>query len=161
GPRREPASAGAGLGAPARPRAGAGRGGGGGRPPHPGGIREALRRQDPRRRGRGHERADPPPPPRGLPLRRARRLTPRQRERRVVDVVGPICESGDFLARGRELALPEEGELLAVRTAGAYGFTMASNYNARRRPAEALVDGDAVHLVRLRETLDDLVRGER
>jgi len=82
------------------------------------------------------------------------------RERRVVDVVGPICESGDFLAREREIALPEPGELLAVRTAGAYGFAMASNYNARRRPAEALVDGAEVHLVRRRETLEDLVRGE-
>jgi diaminopimelate decarboxylase len=78
----------------------------------------------------------------------------------LVDVVGPICESGDFLAKGREIPLPEPGDLLAVKTAGAYGFTMASNYNARRRPAEALVDGDRVHLVRRRETLDDLVRGE-
>ena len=59
----------------------------------------------------------------------------------VVDVVGPICESGDFLALARRLELPEPGELLAVRTAGAYGFAMASNYNARRRPAEALVEG--------------------
>jgi diaminopimelate decarboxylase len=78
----------------------------------------------------------------------------------VVDVVGPICESGDFLAKNRELPLPEPGDLLAVKTAGAYGFTMASNYNARRRPAEALVDGADVHLVRRRETLDDLIRGE-
>ena len=77
-----------------------------------------------------------------------------------VDVVGPICESGDFLAKDREIPLPEPGDLLAVKTAGAYGFTMASNYNARRRPAEALVDGDHVHLVRRRETLDDLIRGE-
>jgi diaminopimelate decarboxylase len=81
-------------------------------------------------------------------------------ERRVVDVVGPICESGDFLAKGRELAMPHLGDLLAVRTAGAYGFAMASNYNGRRRPAEALVEGDVVHLVRQRETLEDLVRGE-
>jgi diaminopimelate decarboxylase len=81
-------------------------------------------------------------------------------ETRVVDVVGPICESGDFLARNRELAMPGLGDLLAVRTAGAYGFAMASNYNGRRRPAEALVEGDVVHLVRQRETLDDLVRGE-
>lgn len=82
------------------------------------------------------------------------------REVAVVDVVGPICESGDFLARGRRIRLPEPGELLAVRTAGAYGFTMASNYNARRRPAEALVDGEEAYLVRRRETLEDLVRGE-
>ncbi len=78
----------------------------------------------------------------------------------VVDVVGPICETGDFLARERHLALPEPGDLLAVHTAGAYGFAMASNYNARRRPAEAVVEGDQVHLVRARETLEDLVRGE-
>lgn len=77
-----------------------------------------------------------------------------------VDVVGPICESGDFLALGRSIALPESGELLAVRTAGAYGFTMSSNYNARRRPAEVLVEGARAHLVRTRETLEDLVRGE-
>ena len=78
----------------------------------------------------------------------------------VVDVVGPICESGDFLAQARSLELPEPGELLAVRTAGAHGFAMASNYNARRRPAEVLVEGNRVHLVRRRETIEDLVRGE-
>ena len=77
-----------------------------------------------------------------------------------VDLVGPICESGDFLARDRELAVPEPGELLAVRTAGAYGFSMASNYNARRRPAEVVVDGTRVHLARPRESYSDLVRGE-
>ena len=82
------------------------------------------------------------------------------RNTEVVDVVGPICESGDFLAQARSLELPEPGELLAVRTAGAYGFAMASNYNARRRPAEVLVEGDRVHLVRRRETIEDLVRGE-
>jgi diaminopimelate decarboxylase len=87
-------------------------------------------------------------------------VMPGPRRVEVVDVVGPICESGDFLARARPLELPEPGELLAVRTAGAYGFAMASNYNARRRPAEALVDGDEVHIVRRRETLEDLVRGE-
>jgi diaminopimelate decarboxylase len=77
-----------------------------------------------------------------------------------VDGVGPICETGDFLARDRALDVPEPGELLAVRTAGAYGFAMASNYNARRRPAECMVDGDRVTLVRRRETLEDLIRGE-
>lgn len=77
-----------------------------------------------------------------------------------VDVVGPACETGDFLARGRELPVPEPGELLAVEATGAYGFTMASNYNARRRPAEVLVEDARAHLVRRRETLDDLVRGE-
>lgn len=79
---------------------------------------------------------------------------------RRVDLVGPICESGDFLARDREIPLPEPGDLLAVGTAGAYGFSMASNYNARRRPAEVLVEGDQVHLVRRREELADLIRGE-
>ena len=79
----------------------------------------------------------------------------------VVDVVGPICESGDFLALDRELPLPDEGDLLAVHTVGAYGFTMASNYNSRRRAAEVVVDGSDVVLARRRETLDDLIRGER
>lgn len=80
--------------------------------------------------------------------------------RESVDVVGPACETGDFLARDRELPMPEPGDLLAVESAGAYGFTMASNYNARRRPAEVLVEDGTPHLVRRRETLDDLIRGE-
>jgi diaminopimelate decarboxylase len=78
----------------------------------------------------------------------------------TVDVVGPICETGDFLALDRGLDVPEPGELLVVRTAGAYGFSMASNYNGRRRPAECMVDGDQVILIRRRETLEDLIRGE-
>ena len=86
--------------------------------------------------------------------------TPGSRDVEVVDVVGPICESGDFLALARSMELPEPGDLLAVRTAGAYGFAMASNYNARRRPAEVLVEGDRVHVARRRETIEDLVRGE-
>ncbi len=77
-----------------------------------------------------------------------------------VDVVGPVCETGDFLARGRPLPLPRPGELLAVGTAGAYGFAMASNYNSRLRPAEVLVEDGRALLVRRRETLDELVRGE-
>ncbi len=81
-------------------------------------------------------------------------------EVRTVDVVGPICESGDFLAQDRALPLPEPGDLLAVRTSGAYGFTMALNYNGRLRPPEVMVEGDQVHLIRHRENLDDLVRGE-
>jgi diaminopimelate decarboxylase len=91
-------------------------------------------------------------------IQRADERVPRPND--VVDVVGPICESGDFLARERPLDVPEPGELLAVRTAGAYGFSMASNYNARRRPAEAMVDGSEVTLIRRRETLEDLIRGE-
>jgi diaminopimelate decarboxylase len=84
--------------------------------------------------------------------------TPRTEE--PVDVVGPICETGDFLARDRVMEVPEQGELLAVRTVGAYGFSMASNYNGRLRPAECLVDGGDVRLIRRRETLEDLIRGE-
>ncbi len=81
-------------------------------------------------------------------------------ETRRYDVVGPVCETGDFLGKARELALAE-GDLLAVRGAGAYGFVMSSNYNTRPRAAEVLVDGDRAHLVRARETLDDLLRGEQ
>lgn len=78
----------------------------------------------------------------------------------VVDVVGPVCESADVLARRRKLPPLAEGDLLAVRTAGAYGMAMASQYNGRPRPAEVLVDGDSYRVVRERETLADLVRGE-
>jgi diaminopimelate decarboxylase len=74
---------------------------------------------------------------------------------RTYDVVGPVCESGDWLARSRILAL-EEGDLLAIMSAGAYGMTMASNYNTRPRAAEVMVDGDKVHLVRERETVSNL-----
>jgi diaminopimelate decarboxylase len=80
--------------------------------------------------------------------------------KQTVDVVGPICESGDFLARDRELPEVRTGEYLAVMSAGAYGFTMASNYNSRPRPAEVLVKGDAFRVVRNRETWEDLIRGE-
>ncbi|HWO87689.1 MAG TPA: diaminopimelate decarboxylase, partial [Gemmatimonadales bacterium] len=82
------------------------------------------------------------------------------RRRVVYDVVGPICESGDFLALDRELPEVRRGDLLAIQNAGAYGFTMASTYNARPRPAELLVDEGRWAVVRQRETLDDLVRGE-
>jgi diaminopimelate decarboxylase len=75
------------------------------------------------------------------------------------DLVGPVCESGDWLARDRPLPLAE-GDLLAFRTAGAYGFAMSSNYNSRPRAAEVLVDGAQMHLTRARETFEDLVRGE-
>jgi diaminopimelate decarboxylase len=78
----------------------------------------------------------------------------------VADVVGPICESGDFFARDREMANVLPGDLLAVRNAGAYGFTQASNYNARPRGCEVLVDGAEWKVVRKRETFEDLVRGE-
>jgi diaminopimelate decarboxylase len=77
-----------------------------------------------------------------------------------VDVVGPICETGDFLALDRPMPVPEQGDLLAVRTSGAYGFAMASNYNGRPRPPEVIVDGADVQLARRRETYEDLIRGE-
>ncbi|MBS0601585.1 MAG: diaminopimelate decarboxylase [Proteobacteria bacterium] len=82
-----------------------------------------------------------------------------ERAQQRYDVVGPICETGDFLGKDRELAVAE-GDLLAVRSAGAYGFTMSSNYNARPRAAEVLVDGSEVHLVRARESLASLYAGE-
>ena len=81
----------------------------------------------------------------------------RPEERQTVDIVGPICESGDFIARDREIVLPREGDLLAVMSAGAYGSSMASNYNSRPRGPEVMVDGAAARLVTRRETYDDLV----
>ena len=81
-------------------------------------------------------------------------------EKELVDVVGPICESGDFLAQNREIAPVKEGDLLAVMSAGAYGFVMASNYNTRPLPAEILVTDDTAKVVRKRQTLDDLLAGE-
>ena len=86
-------------------------------------------------------------------------VTPRTSEARASDIVGPICETGDFLAKDRELAL-EEGDLLAVHSAGAYGFVMSSNYNTRGRTAEVLVDGDQAFEVRRRETVAELFAGE-
>jgi diaminopimelate decarboxylase len=80
--------------------------------------------------------------------------------REPVDVVGPVCESGDFFAQDRELPKVGEGDLLAVMSAGAYGFAMASNYNSRPFPAEVLVEGDRARLIRRRQTMDDLVSGE-
>jgi diaminopimelate decarboxylase len=80
--------------------------------------------------------------------------------RETVDVVGPICESGDFLARDRELPVVRPGEYLAAMSAGAYGFTMASNYNSRPRLPEVLVNGKDYFVIRRRETWDDLIRGE-
>jgi diaminopimelate decarboxylase len=77
-----------------------------------------------------------------------------------MDVVGPICESGDFFARDRELPVVEEGELLAIMDVGAYGMVLASNYNSRPRPAEVLLDGKSVRVIRRRETVADLLRAE-
>ena len=78
----------------------------------------------------------------------------------VADVVGPICESGDFFAKDREIARPRRNDLLAIMSAGAYGFTMASNYNSHPKPPEVLVDGDQYYVVRKRETMEDLINGE-
>jgi len=83
-----------------------------------------------------------------------------KREPETVSVVGPICESGDFLALDRKLPTVAPGEVLAVLGTGAYGFVMSSTYNQRPRPPEVVVDGDRYYVARQRETLDDLVRGE-
>ena len=82
------------------------------------------------------------------------------RAKQQVDIVGPVCESGDFLAKDRLLAAVKPGELMAVMSAGAYGFVMASNYNSRPRVPEVLVKGGEIHVIRARETYDDLIKGE-
>ena len=79
---------------------------------------------------------------------------------RDADLVGPICESGDFLARGRRLPAFEQGDLAALASAGAYGFVMSSNYNSRPRAAEVLVEGGQARIIRERESYADLIRGE-
>jgi diaminopimelate decarboxylase len=78
----------------------------------------------------------------------------------TADVVGPVCESGDFLAKDREVANAVPGDFLAICTAGAYGFVQASNYNSRPKPPEILVEGSAWRVARARESMDDLIRGE-
>ena len=87
-------------------------------------------------------------------------VTAKEGEEYVADVVGPICETGDFLAKDRRIIKPERGDLLAVMSAGAYGFTMSSNYNSRPRAAEVMVSGDKFQVVRRRETWEDLMDGE-
>jgi diaminopimelate decarboxylase len=94
-----------------------------------------------------------------VPAMRSVDLVPQDAE--TVDVVGPICESGDYLAKGRTLPPTKRGDLLAVFTAGAYGFAMSSNYNNRPRVPEVLVDGNTYKVIRKRETLEDLVALER
>jgi diaminopimelate decarboxylase len=89
-----------------------------------------------------------------------RRVAPSAAVARRYEIVGPVCETGDFLARDRELAL-NEGDLLAIMSAGAYGMSMSSNYNSRARAAEVMVDGGAMHLVREREQIGQLFAGER
>ncbi|MEM7401946.1 MAG: diaminopimelate decarboxylase, partial [Pseudomonadota bacterium] len=75
------------------------------------------------------------------------------------DVVGPVCETGDFLGKARDLSIQEDS-VLAVHAAGAYGSVMSSNYNTRQRAAEVLVDGDQAHLIRMRETFDQMLANE-
>jgi diaminopimelate decarboxylase len=82
-------------------------------------------------------------------------------ESEVVDVVGPVCETGDFFARDRELPELAEGDLVAVLDTGAYGLALASNYNSRPKPAEVLVDGSKAKVIRRRETYKDLMAPER
>lgn len=91
------------------------------------------------------------------------RIVPIQKKEAVeitADVVGPICESGDFLAKERKISKPDPGDYLAAMSAGAYGFTMSSNYNSRPRSAEIMVEGDQYHIIRKRESYEDLIRGE-
>lgn len=90
-----------------------------------------------------------------LPVRKTRSKILKQ------DIVGPICETGDFFAHGRSLPLLEKGELIAVMSAGAYGFSMSSNYNSRKRAAEVLVNGGEYHVIRKRETDKDIIRSEQ
>ncbi|MBV6500539.1 MAG: Diaminopimelate decarboxylase [Prosthecobacter sp.] len=79
----------------------------------------------------------------------------------LADIVGPICETGDYLAQNREVAPVKAGDFIAAMSAGAYGFSMASNYNTRPMPAEILVDGDQAHVARERQTLEDVLKGEK
>ncbi|MEX2579188.1 MAG: diaminopimelate decarboxylase [Verrucomicrobiales bacterium] len=85
---------------------------------------------------------------------------PASEKTETVDIVGPVCESGDFFAQDRDLPVLEKGDRIALLSAGAYGFVMASNYNSRPFPAEILVDGETAHVIRARQTYDDLVAGE-
>jgi diaminopimelate decarboxylase len=83
------------------------------------------------------------------------------REEIVADVVGPLCESSDFLAKGRKIPNLLSGELIAIMSAGAYGFSMSTNYNSRPRIAEVLVRDDQMFVIRQREDYEDLIRGEK
>jgi diaminopimelate decarboxylase len=87
-------------------------------------------------------------------------VAPRPGRKRVVDIVGPVCETGDFFARDRSLPELRSGDLVAILDAGAYGSSLASNYNSRPRPAEVMVEGKSVKLIRRRETVEDLLRAE-
>jgi diaminopimelate decarboxylase len=86
--------------------------------------------------------------------------SPHGRKQEIVDVVGPVCETGDFFARDRNMREAKEGDLLAILDTGAYGMALASNYNTRPKPAEVLVDGKSAKLIRRRETTSELWRNE-
>ena len=127
-------------------------------PGHRGDLCEGRRRQEFRHRRRRDERPDPPDALRRLPRDPAgRRSRPPTRARITADVVGPVCETGDFLALDRDLPRLEAGDLIAVGTAGAYGAVQAGTYNSRLLVPEVLVDGDRFHVVRPRPTYDDLI----
>ena len=100
------------------------------------------------------------PSPQSSPSGRGSREAATEGKTIKIDVVGPVCESGDFFAQNREMPELRAGDLLAVMSAGAYGFVMASNYNSRPLPAEALVRGDKVALIRKRQTIEDIIRDE-
>ena len=85
----------------------------------------------------------------------------KQEEKIIADIVGPICESGDFFAKDRSIYKLKQGDLVAIMGAGAYGFTMSSNYNSRPRCAEVLVNQDKYYVIRERESYEDLIRGEK
>ncbi len=95
-----------------------------------------------------------------VPVEEPRRSESPGKNKERIDVVGPVCESGDFLGLDREMPPLRAGDLLSVMSTGAYGFAMASNYNSRPLPAEVLVQGDQFALIRKRQPLEDLVRGE-
>jgi diaminopimelate decarboxylase len=82
------------------------------------------------------------------------------REEVIADIVGPLCESSDFLAKGRKMPKLDPGELIAVMSAGAYGFVMSTNYNSRTKVAEVIVRDDQMFVIRQRESYEDLIRGE-
>jgi diaminopimelate decarboxylase len=88
-------------------------------------------------------------------------VEPATNEKSVTEVVGPICESGDFLAKDRQMPNVKQGDLLAIMSTGAYGFSMASSYNSRPRVPEVMVKGNEYYIVRERETYNDLIKGEK
>src|SRR5207245_9082702 len=95
-----------------------------------------------------------------VPVEEAKTRRSKSENTEKIDIVGPVCESGDFFALDREMPELHEGDLLAIMSAGAYGFVLASNYNSRRLPSEVLIRGDKFALIRQRERCEDLASGE-